>query len=82
MTVATLIEVVMVAFGYRVKYGRAWQAKHRALKLIYGDWVEAYKHLPAMLHAMRAKNPGMHFEYVPKLQVIGPEGRQYFLHAF
>jgi hypothetical protein len=29
-----------------------------------------------------AKNPRMHFEYVPKPEVMGPEGRQYFLHAF
>jgi hypothetical protein len=45
-----------------VKYGRAWQAKQQALKLIYGDWVEAYEHLPAMLHAMKENNLGMHFE--------------------
>jgi hypothetical protein len=31
---------------------------------------------------MKAKNPGMHFEYVPKPDVMGPEGRQYFLCAF
>jgi hypothetical protein len=49
LTVATLIEVVIVA-----------------LKLIYGDWAEAYERLPVMLYAMKAKNPGMHFEYVPK----------------
>jgi hypothetical protein len=24
---------------------------------------------------MKAKNPGMHFEYVLKPEVIGPEGR-------
>jgi hypothetical protein len=66
MTVAALIEVVMVAWGYGVKYGRAWRTKDRALKLIYGDWAEAYKHLPAMLHSMKAKNLGMHFEYVPQ----------------
>jgi hypothetical protein len=65
-----------------VKYGRAWWAKQRALKLIYGDWAEAYKRLPAMLHNMKANNLGMYFEYVPKLEVIGSEGRQYFLHAF
>jgi hypothetical protein len=56
MTVSTLIEVVMVAFGYRVKYDRAWRAKLRALKLIYGDKIEAYKRLPAMLYTMKAKN--------------------------
>jgi hypothetical protein len=65
-----------------VKYGRAWQAKQGALKLIYGDWAEAYECLPAMLHAMKAKNLGMHFEYVTKPEVLGPEGRQYFLHVF
>jgi hypothetical protein len=35
-----------------------------------------------MLHAMKPKNPGMHFEYVPKPDVMGAEGRQYFLYAF
>jgi hypothetical protein len=35
-----------------------------------------------MLHAIKAKNPGMHFKYIPKPDVMGPEGRQYFLRAF
>jgi hypothetical protein len=65
-----------------VKYGRAWWAKQRALKLIYGDWAEAYERLPVMLHNMKANNLGMYFEYVPKFEVIGSEGRQYFLRAF
>jgi hypothetical protein len=56
--------------------------KQHALKLIYGDWVEAYDRLPAMLHTMKAKKSGMHFEYVSKPEVIGLEGRQYFLCAF
>jgi hypothetical protein len=41
-----------------------------------------YKRLPAILHAMKAKNQRMHFKYVPKPDVMGLEGRQYFLHAF
>jgi hypothetical protein len=82
LTVTTLIEVVMVAWGYRVKYGRTCRAKQRALKLIYSDWAEAYERLPGMLYAMKAKNLAMHFEYVPKPEVMGPEGRQYFLHTF
>jgi hypothetical protein len=82
LTVTSLIEVVMVAWRYRVKYGRAWQVKQCAPKLIYSDWAEAYEHLSDMLHAMKAKNPGMHFKYVPKSEVIRPEGRQYFLCAF
>jgi hypothetical protein len=35
-----------------------------------------------MLHAMKVKNPEMHFEYVPKLEVMELKGRQYFLCAF
>jgi hypothetical protein len=53
-------------------------AKQRALKLIYGDWTEAYERLSTMLHAMKAKNPVMYFEYVPKPDVMGLEGRRYF----
>jgi hypothetical protein len=56
--------------------------KQRALNLIYGDWAKAYERLSAMLHDMNTKNLGMHFEYVPKPEVMGLEGRQYFLHAF
>jgi hypothetical protein len=82
LTVVTLIEVVIVVGGYRVKYGRAWWVKQPTLKLIYGDWAEAYERLPAMLYAMKAKNPGMHVKYVPKSKVIRLEGRQYFLYAF
>jgi hypothetical protein len=80
--VATLIEVLMVAWGYCVKYGRPWWAKQHALKLIYGDWAEVYECLSIMLHAMKAKNLGIHFEYVSKHDVMEPEGRQYFFCAF
>jgi hypothetical protein len=66
LPVSALVEVVMVAYGYRVKYGQAWRAKQRALKLIYDDWAEAYERPPAMLYAMKAKNPGMIYHYVPK----------------
>jgi hypothetical protein len=65
-----------------VKYGRAWRTKQRALKLICGYWAEAYERSPAMLHAMKVKNTRMHFEYVPKPDVMGLDGRQYFFRAF
>jgi hypothetical protein len=74
MIITTLIEVVMVAWRYCVKYDRAWWAKQCALKLIYSDWDEAYERLPTMLHAMKTKNPRMHFEYVPKSDVMGTRG--------
>jgi hypothetical protein len=34
-----------------------------------------------MLHVMKAKSPAIHFKYVPKPDVMGSEGRQYFLRA-
>jgi hypothetical protein len=79
MTVATLIEVVMVAWGYRVKYGWAWRAKQRALNLIYCDMADAFTN---HVTCYEGKNTKMYFKYVPKPDVMGPEGRQYFLHAF
>jgi hypothetical protein len=66
LIVVTLIEVVMVAWRYRVKYDRAWREKQCALKLIYGDWAEAYEHLLTMLHAMKAKKPRNAFRVCPK----------------
>jgi hypothetical protein len=57
-----------------VKYDRAWWAKLRALKLIYGDWAEMYEHLPAMLHAMNSKNTGMDFEMSQNLKLSGQRG--------
>jgi hypothetical protein len=34
--------------------------------MIYGDWKEGYEQLPAMFNAMKATNPGMLYEYIPK----------------
>ena len=65
--------MVHLAWKYRIKYGKAWRAKQCALKLVYGDWAEAYQRLPSLLHAMKAKNPGMHFEYVPRQTDNGDE---------
>ena len=61
VTVATLIEVIFGFIKYRVKYGKAWRAKQRAMQLLWGDWKEAYGLLPRILTAMLAKNAGMEF---------------------
>jgi hypothetical protein len=31
---------------------------------------------------MKAKNPGMHFHYIPKPDILGPDDRQYFFCVF
>lgn len=61
VSVATLIEVICGFIKYRVKYGKAWRAKQRAMQLLWGDWKEAYSLLPRILTAMQAKNSGMVF---------------------
>ena len=66
ITVFALVEIIFLRYNYYVKYGKAWRAKQRALELIFGDWEQAYERLPIMLNAMKAINPRMHFEYLPK----------------
>src|SRR5438552_548901 len=61
MHVCATWEMVSLIWNCKIKYGKAWQAKQRALKLCYDDWDKAYERIPAMLHAMKTNNPGMHF---------------------
>jgi hypothetical protein len=64
--VSTLVEIIFQQYNYYVKYGKAWRAKQRSLELTFGDWEQAYERLILMLNAMKAANPGMHFEYLPQ----------------
>ena len=34
--------------------------------MIYGDWEDGYEQLPVLFNAIKAVNPGMHYEYIPK----------------
>jgi transposase-like protein len=49
--------------------------------MIYGDWEEGYEKLPALFNAMKAANPGMHYEYIPKPNEW-KDGRHIFFRAF
>jgi hypothetical protein len=49
--------------------------------MIYGDWEKGYEQLLAMFNAMKAANPAMHYEYIPKPNEWN-DGRQIFFHAF
>jgi hypothetical protein len=66
LKVRTIMQMIKEIFKYDIKYGKAWRAKQRAWKMIYGDWEKGYEQLPAMFNAMKAANPGMHYEYIPK----------------
>ena len=49
--------------------------------MIYEDWEEGYEKLPALFNAMKAKNPGMHYEYIPKPNEWRND-REIFFRAF
>jgi hypothetical protein len=66
--VRTIIEIVKQVYeGYVITYGKAWWAKQRASKIIYGDWEDGYEQLPVLFNAIKAVNPVMHYEYIPRL---------------
>lgn len=67
MKVRTIIRIVEEIYGgYVITYGKAWRAKQRAWRMIYGDWESGYEQLPVLFNAIKAVNPGMHYEYIPK----------------
>jgi hypothetical protein len=67
MKVRTIIKIVNEVYGgYDITYGKVWRAKQRAWKMIYGDWEDGYEQLPVLLNAIKAVNPGMYYEYIPR----------------
>jgi hypothetical protein len=81
LKVKSIMTMAWELFGYKIKYGKAWRANQRAWKMIYGDWEEGYEKLPALFDAMKAKNAGMHYEYIPKPNEWR-NGREIFFRAF
>ena len=67
MKTRKIIKTVEELYGsYVISYGKAWRAKQRAWKMIYGDWEARYEQLPVLFNAIKTVNPGMHYEYIPK----------------
>jgi hypothetical protein len=66
-------------FNHKIKYGKAWRAKQRAWKMIYGDWEEGYEKLPALFNAMKSATPACISSTSPN---EWKDGRQIFFHAF
>jgi hypothetical protein len=52
--------------GYKITYGKAWTGKQCDWEMIYEDWESGYEQLPVLLNKMKAVNPSMHHDYVPK----------------
>ena len=82
MKVRTIIRTIEALYGgYVITYGKAWRAKQRAWKMIYGDQEDGYEQLPVLFNAIKAVNLGMHYEYIQKPNAQKDE-RQIFFRAF
>jgi hypothetical protein len=67
-------------FDYKIRYGKAWRAKQRVWKMIYENWKDGYDDLPALFNAIKAVNPNMHYEYIPKSGEWRQDGRHARIH--
>ena len=47
--------------------------------MIYGDWEDGYEQLTVLFNAIKAVNPGMHYEYIPKPNAWNDGGRYFFV---
>jgi hypothetical protein len=82
MKVRIIIKIANEVYGgYDITYGKDRRAKQRAWKMIYGDWEDGYEQLLVLLNAIKAVNPGMHYEYIPRPDAW-KYGRQIFFRAF
>ncbi|GFS34622.1 hypothetical protein Acr_00g0034920 [Actinidia rufa] len=50
--VEVFIASVTSAFHYNISYKRCWNAKQKAIAMIFGDWKETYKALPKFKKAI------------------------------
>ena len=82
MKVRTIIRTVQTLYGgYVITYGKAWRAKQRAWKMIYGDWEDGYEQLPVLFNTIKAMNLGIHYEYISKPNAW-KDGRHIFFPCF
>nr|AAN04209.1 Putative retroelement [Oryza sativa Japonica Group]ABG65916.1 transposon protein, putative, Mutator sub-class [Oryza sativa Japonica Group] len=85
LSASALALYIFEVFQYRVKYGKAWRAREEAMKLIYGEWGEAYVRLPTLLQAIKQRNPSMiyHIDTHPDRVVnVDVVTKKIFMRAF
>ncbi|XP_057745288.1 uncharacterized protein LOC130963155 [Arachis stenosperma] len=67
LKVKSVIAEVQSKFNYTVSYRKAWLAKQKTVKKIFGGWEASYEALPIWFEAMCHKEPSaiIHFETMP-----------------
>ncbi|XP_058753389.1 uncharacterized protein LOC131626586 [Vicia villosa] len=58
LKVKTIISHIVATYNYTPSYRKAWLAKTKAIKIVYGNWEDSYKRLPRFLYALQIYAPG------------------------
>ncbi|XP_028112708.1 uncharacterized protein LOC114310822 [Camellia sinensis] len=58
MLIKNVIEDIKKTMNYSISYKKAWHARAKAIKMVFGDWDESYRQLPKFMHALQTSNPG------------------------
>ncbi|XP_058767706.1 uncharacterized protein LOC131641423 [Vicia villosa] len=68
-----IISHTVATYNYTPSYRKAWLAKTKAIKLVYGNWEDSYKQLPRFLSALQIYAPGT-VTILETLPAQSPEG--------
>ena len=67
--------------GYNIHYKRIWEAKRKAIIMIFGDWDESYQALPRWMNIVKPTNLGT--KVVWKISILaGCNGNVRFMRVF
>ena len=58
MPIKNVIEDIKKTMNYSISYKKAWHARAKAIRMVFGDWDESYRMLPKFMYALQTSNPG------------------------
>ncbi|KAK9292008.1 hypothetical protein L1049_019961 [Liquidambar formosana] len=56
--IMAIVDLVKKEFNYTINYKKAWAARTKAIRMLFGDWDESYRQLPKFMFALKDSNPG------------------------
>ena len=64
IAIAGLGAVIKNKYNYTPSYRKLWDAKQKAIAMLFGDWDMSYQLLPKWLHAVQTFNPGTWVKFI------------------
>jgi hypothetical protein len=61
--IVAIMETIKMNHHYTIKYNKAYRAKQKAIKHLFGSWKGAYAELPRLMQAIQASNPGTVYKF-------------------